>query len=212
MRATTAPPRGWCNCTSGLPFAQPSLEKTGSVASQVGAAAACRGSMAHSCTVPAEPRPAPQGSTAATWQQRAEERAPSPWAPHSFPAPCFHPQPPPDRWAALAAPRPTRVLQSCQEALVTPPSGHVYLHEKNHRHRARRCLPAGTASRRHRLLPPARCRARAGWVLCPATARPLPLHRARAESLCRCRIFRGWGQRQVPGCVDSPETGGGICW
>lgn len=59
---------------------------------------------------------------------------------------------------------------------------------------------------------PCACPAGAGWLLCPAAARPPPLRRARAESLCRRRIFRGWGQRQVPGCVDSPEIGGGICW
>lgn len=120
------------------------------MASRVRAAAACQGSMAHGCTVPAEPRPTPQGSTAATWQWCAKESAPSPRAahcspvPHSSPARRFHPQPPPDQWAALAALCPPSVPRSCQEALATAPSGHVYLHEKNHRPRARRCLPAGT--------------------------------------------------------------------
>lgn len=193
MRATTTPPRGCCNCTSGLPFAQPSLESTGSMASQAGAAVACRHSTALSCTVPAEPCPAPQGSTAATWQQRAEERAPSPRAPHGFPAPRFHPQPPPGRRAALAAPRPPSALQSCQEALATPPSGHVYLHQKNHRHRARRHLPAGTASHRRRLLPPAP--APPGLAGC--SAQPLP-----GRLPCA-----GRGQSHFAGAVFS-EAGG----
>jgi len=70
-RATTAPFGGRCDCTLGLSFAQPSLGKTGSLAGG-------------GCTVPAEPRPAPRGGTAASWQQRAKESAPLPWPPTAF--------------------------------------------------------------------------------------------------------------------------------
>lgn len=109
----------------------------------------------------------------------------------------LHPQPPPDQWAALTAPRLPSVPQSCQEALTTAPAGHVYLHEKNHRHGARRRLPAGTAS--------------AGTGRCPlhaagpghagCCARPPPSHlprTGRGQSHFADAVFSEVGVSDVP--------------
>lgn len=101
------------------------------------AAAARRHRVAHSCTVPCRMSPVPHPGAAQLRPGSSVRRRALPrhGRPTAF---LLHPQPPPDRWAALTAPHPPSVPQSCQEALTTAPAGHVYLHEKNHRHRARR--------------------------------------------------------------------------